>query len=644
MTETTAKKYFGEEEALGQTLRLDDTWDFIITAVIEDLPHNSHFQFDFLMPITIFNEIGGNLENWNLWAFHTYVLLDEPANHQLVSAKIADVITRNNDRLPSRLFLQPLTDIHLKSEFEGDVIGLGDITYIYLLSAIALFILVIACINFMNLTTAVASKRAKEVGMRKVVGAVKGNLIRQFLGESLLLTFIALLIALAMVELLLPVFNDLSSKQLSWNTIGVGKIIIGLVSIAIVTGFVSGSYPAFFLSSFQPVNVLKGTIRGYKGKSFFRKATVIFQFTLSVSLIISTIVVYNQLRFIGNKKLGFDKENLVYINTAGQLGIPPRFESVKQEFMNIPGVEGVTSILQLPPDVYYVTNNLNWEGRDNDKQEMIRFIATEQDFADVFKVPVLQGRSFSRDFPADTASILINQSAAKLMGYDNPLGKQVTAPNQDQEINTFTIIGVVEDFHFRSLHEEVTPLVVFLNNQFFNYIVLRINMDDVAVTMAQLRKITKEVLPEFPLDFRFLDEDFDAAYRAEQRLGSLARYATLLAIFISCMGLFGLASHTAEQRTKEIGVRKVLGASVSNVVLHLSKEFAFWVIIANLIAWPLAYYAMNQWLENFAYRIDLELSTFVLAGVLALVIAFITVSFQAVKAATANPVDALRYE
>ncbi len=645
MTETTAKKYFSEDEAVGQTLRLDDTWDFIITAVIEDIPRNSHFQFDFLMPNTIFNEIGGDLENWNFWTFHTYVLLDEQANYRDVSAKIGDLIVRHNEQLPSRLFLQPLTDIHLKSKFERDVVGLSDITYVYLLSAIAVFILLIACINFMNLTTAIAGKRAKEVGLRKVVGAVRGNLIRQFLGESILLSFIALVVALAIVEALLPVFNDLLAKELTLHLLDSGKVFLWLLAIAILTGIVSGSYPAFFLASFQPATVLKGSQKSKSGKTWFRRITVIFQFTLSVALIISTLVVYNQLKYISNKKLGFDKDHLVYINCAGQMGVPPKFDSVKQEFLKIPGAKGVTSILQLPPDIYYVANNFGWQGKDPENTEYIRFASTSDDFTDVFQIPVTRGRSFSRDFLGDSASVLINETAAKVMGYDNPLGKQITAPNiQTQKINTFTIVGVLEDFHFRSLHEQVAPLVVFRNTNFFNYIVVRIITEDITGTMAQLRKTTKEVLPEFPLDFRFLDEDYDILYRTEYRLGSLAQYSTLLAILISCLGLFGLASYTVEQRTKEIGVRKVLGASVSNIVLHLSKEFAFWVIIANIIAWPVAYYAMNRWLENFAYRINVEWWTFVTAGVLAFVIAFITVSFQAIKAATTNPVDALRYE
>jgi ABC-type antimicrobial peptide transport system permease subunit len=639
LTRSTARKYFGEEDPLGQRLLLDNRFDFAVTGVIEDIPHNSHMQFDFMVPIQLFEEFGMPLQNWDNWMFHTYLLLGEGASYRDLDPKIADLIDKNTEQTHSRIYLQPLKDIHLRSHFENDVPGQGDILYVYLFSAIVLFILIIASINFMNLATARASRRAKEVGLRKVVGASRLQLILQYLGEAVLTSFAALLLAILLVEMLLPVFNELSDKRLSLDLFNNGQIAGRLFFIAFVTGIISGSYPAFFLSSFKPVRVLKGMKETGRGKSTFREVCVIIQFAISIALVISSIVVYFQMRYISNKNLGFEKDQLIYLHIAGQPGALQQYETLKNEFLKIPGVLDISKVSQLPPNISVAPNDINWEGRNPDENPLIRYVSVSHNFTDIFKIPLTRGRSFSREFFTDSTAVLINETAAGMMGFENPLDKQLSLGEAK-----FPIIGVMEDFHLRSFREEISPLVVGITANFYNYIVLRIGEENIHQIMADLEAARSRILPEFPISFRFLDEDYQALYRAEQRLGKLAYYSTALAIFIACLGLFGLASFTAVQRTKEIGIRKALGASVSGIVLLLSKEFAKWVLLANIIAWPVAWFAMNNWLENFAYRIDMAWWIFVMSGALALVIALLTVGYQAVRAANANPVDSLRHE
>jgi predicted permease len=638
LTESTAKKYFGDEDPLGQRLLLDNRFDFAVTAVIKDIPHNSHMQFDFMVPIQLFEEFGFPLQNWDQWMFHTYLLLEKQATYRNLDAKISDLINRNSEQARSRIYLQPLEDIHLRSRFENDVLGQGDIMYIYLFSALVLFILIIASINFMNLSTARANRRAKEVGLRKVVGANRFQLILQYLGESILMSFAALALAILLVKLSLPVFNELSDKQLSLNLFDNWQMLGWLLLIAFITGIVSGSYPAFFLSSFKPVKVLKGVKESGRGKSVFREVCVIIQFTISISLVISSIVVYHQLRYISNKKLGFEKDQLIYLNIAGQPGVLQQYENLKNEFLKIPGVLDVSKVSQLPPNVNVAPNNINWEGKNPDENTLIRFISASFNFTDIFKIPLTRGRTFSREFSTDSTAVLINERASRVMGMEDPVGKELTVGEAK-----FPIIGVMEDFHLRSFREEISPLIVGITANFYNYIVVRTGEGNIYQIMKDLKETRSQVLPEFPINFRFLDEDYEALYRAEQRLGKLAYYSTALAILISCLGLFGLASFMAEQRTKEIGIRKVLGASVSGIVLLLSREFAKWVLLANLIAWPLAWLLMQRWLQDFVYRINISWWIFVLAGGMALLIAFVTVGYQAIKAALADPVESLRY-
>jgi putative ABC transport system permease protein len=637
LTESTAKKYFGDEDPLGKTLVLDDQFNFIVNGIMKDVPANSHMQFDFLVSVYFWEELNIDLQTWVNFRFYTYIQLDEKVDYVSFAENITGVINEHNDFFTSYAHLQPFNDIHLFSSYEQDLAGHGDVTYVYLFSAIALFILLIACFNFINLSTARANKRAKEVGLRKVVGAFKSNLILQFLGESIVLSFLALFFALILTDLLLPYYNELSGKTLYIsNSL---ELIISIIGIALFTGFVSGSYPAFFLSSFQPSRTLKGSISQGKRNSIVREFTVIVQFTLSIILIIATLLVYRQLNYISEMKLGFTKEHVLYLNFSGQVPIMQRYESIKNELLGTRGVVAVEKVSQIPPNITAGIDSVSIIGSGSEDAIFMNLVSGGYDLKKTFDFEIKEGRYFSREFGADTNGVVINETAAARFGDPDPIGKQIRFFN-----TTRTIIGIVKDFHLQSIREEISPTAIVTNPDFANYLVLRIQSHNITSTLDNLNNTLSNILPDYSQGFRFLDDDFDALYRAEMRLGKLTNYSTILAIIISCMGLLGLASHSAQQRTKEIGIRKTLGASNSGIVVLFSKEFTKWVIIANVIAWPVSYYLMNRWLENFVYKIDISYWVFILAGVISLLIAMITVSSQAIKASLANPVESLRDE
>ncbi len=637
LTESTAKKYFGDEDPLGKTLILDDNFNFIVNGIMKDVPDNSHMQFDFLVSVYFWEELNIDLQTWVNFRFYTYIQLADNVDNTAFAKQIEGIINEHNDDFTSRVYLQPFKDIHLYSTYENDLASHGDITYVYLFSAIALFILVIACFNFINLSTARANKRAKEVGLRKVVGAFKSNLVLQFLGESVVLSFIALFFALILTDLLLPFYNELSGKNLYLS--GNIELIISIIGIALFTGLVSGSYPAFFLSSFQPSKTLKGSISQGKRNSVTREFTVIVQFTLSIILIIATLLVYRQLNYISEMKLGFNKEQVLYLNLSGQPQIMQRYESLKNELLANSGVISVEKVSQIPPNITFGVDSVRIVGGGSEDSFFCNMIFSGYDFKETFDFEMRNGRYFSREFGSDTNGVVINETAASLLGDPDPIGKEIRFFN-----STRTILGVVKDFNFRSIREEIGPLLIVMNPSFAAYLAVKISSENINQTLEGLNGKLRIILPDYSADFRFLDADFDALYRAEMRLGKITNYSTLLAIIISCMGLFGLASHSAQQRTKEIGIRKTLGASNSGIIVLFSKEFTKWVVIANLIAWPVAYYLMSRWLQNFVYRIDISYWVFILAGVISVFIAMITVSSQAIKASLANPVDSLRDE
>jgi putative ABC transport system permease protein len=639
LTEEMAKKYFGDEHPIGKILKADDQYDFLVTGIMEEFPLNSHFRYDFLIPFIFGRELKYTVDNWRNSQFSTYVQVQEGISYQEVVQKISGYLyEKPTIEKDAKLNLQPLERIHLYSNYEFDRPH-GDITYVTIFSLIAFFILLIACINFMNLTTARSANRAREVGMRKVAGAYRRDLVRQFFGESILLAFIALIFAVGIVVLLLPVFNDLAAKELSFGISGNVHALLVLVGIALLTGIIAGSYPALFLSAFQPAIVLKGTLHSGTRGSIFRKVLVVLQFSLTILLIVCTTIVYNQMNFMRNRKLGYHKEYLVYAALRGDMR--QQFDVVKEELLKNPNILDVTSSGNTPTYGYNFSNSLwRWEGQDPDEEILMRASFIDYNYFETFGMEIIEGRSYSKEFSTDpTEALIVNEEAVKVMGMESPLGKQLGIGD-----NQAKIIGVVKNYHFRSLKQEIEPLILILNPQNCWALFARLNSEDVSKTIGHMEKIWGQFAPGYPFNYRFMDEAIDNLYRSEQQIGTLFGYFSILAIFISCLGLFGLASFMAEQRTKEIGIRKVLGATVSNILLLLSKEFAKWVLIANLIAWPVAYYAMNRWLQGYAYRINIALWSFILAAVLALAIALFTVSYQAVRAATANPADALRYE
>jgi ABC-type antimicrobial peptide transport system permease subunit len=632
ITERTATKYFGNEDPLGKTFTVNNRTKLSVTGVIKNIPANSSLTFDILAPVKIFGE-----EKLNSWALESgsFILLQKNASPDVLQEKIVGITMEYDKRTNETVttHIQPFSRIHLYSLGGG-----GNIIYIYIFSTIAVFILLIACINFMNLSTARGSTRAKEVGMRKVVGARRNNLINQFFGESLLLSIVSLLIAMALVYLFLPAFNNLAQKSMKLDLGRNLPILLGLLGITLFTGIVSGSYPALFLSSFRPSNVIKGANLTRSSKPLLRKILVVTQFSIAIVLIIGTIVTAKQLNYIRNKELGFNRQHVISLPMNPVLR--ESYEAFKSETLNHHSVIHVTSAQNRPTQVGNI-NPVYWEGRGPEQYETMRFITCDHDYIKTFEMELVDGRDFSRDFPTDIQNYIVNEEAIKFMGLEDPVGKLFSIWENEGQI-----IGVVKNFHSRPLHNEIEPLVLTLaqNNWGPNYVFLRIGPENISQTLDDLAKTWKKFAPNYPFDFQFLDEAFEQLYRTDQRTGTIFKYFAILAVFISCLGIFGLAAFTAELRTKEIGIRKVLGASLSGIVSLISREFVMLLTLANVIAWPIAYFLMKRMLNNYAYRTNITLWIFLIAGVLAYSIALLTVSFQAIKAARTDPARALRYE
>ncbi len=638
ITEDMAKKYFGNEEPMDKIISIGI--DFKVTGVIKNLPHHSHLHFDCIFPIINMEDMWSeNFEDWERIVFYTYVQLQKSGYVNNFSQKISNVVKNHYPESNiNKIFLQPLRETHLYSTFQWDLDNYkqGNISYVYIFTLTALCILFIACINFMNLSTARSSIRAKEIGVRKVTGAFRMDIIKQFFGESILLSFISLFFAIFLTYLFLPVFNKLSDKQLILDFSSNIEFIIGLTAITILTGVISGSYPALFLSSFQPSRVLKDlSLTGKSSRSTLRKILVITQFSFTIILILSTTVIYNQLDYIRNRDLGFDKDHIIY---AAEGPFRNKPEAVKSELLKNPSILHVT--YSRPPNGKpWAESNFNWEGKNPSEMIVMYTNVVDYDYLKTFKMEMVEGRFFSRDFAVDTSNYVINEAAAKAMGIVSPVGKLFS--HGEREGN---IIGVIKDFHLSSLHSEIEPLVLEMSHE-PHHISIKITATNLPETISYIERVWEKLSGgKDPLSYEFLDETIDNFYRTEKKIGLVFRYFTLLVIFISCLGLFGLSSFTAEQRTKEIGIRKVLGASVSGMVMLLSKEFTKWVLLANIIGWPVSYFIMNHWLRNFAYRTNIGWWTFLLAGMMTLFIALLTISYQSIKAATANPVESLRYE
>lgn len=635
ITQDIADKYFENEDPINKILIFDNSDQYVVTGVIESITSNTHFRFNIILPFNyITGRPGYDENNWQSSYISTYVKLAESADVDFVNDKMSQLMKKHRADSETELYLQPLIDIHLHSFY-----GSGDILYIYIFSATALFVLIIACINFMNLSIVRSAKRAKEIGMRKVVGAHRKHIIMQFFGESLLMTFVAFILALIIVTILLPQFNTLSGKQVFLNTISnFGNLLLGLFFIMIFTGFFAGSYPALLLSSFRPIRTIRGALSIGSKSVNFRRMMVLIQFSISIFLIIATIIIKSQLSYLQNLNLGWDKEHLIYLNSNDK--ILPKYGALKNKLDNDSRILGVTLSRQLPGRFGNTTGTLRWEGKDPDFSLAAHFNSVSYDFSKTLGVEMSSGRSFSKDFPSDTANaIVINREFEKAMGMEPAVGKPLWISDQQ-----FTVIGVMKNFHIQSARNMIEPAMLFLDPQGTRYIFIRIKPENIASTMSFITETWKTFLPDFPMEYSFMDETYNNLYRAAERMSLLFSYFTTLSIIIACLGLFGLGSFIAEQRTKEVGIRKVLGASVSGLFLLLSKELTKWVLFANLISWPIAWYATNRWLQSFVYRTEIKWWIFFLAGSLALFIALMTVSYQTIKAARANPINSLKYE
>ncbi|MXY47727.1 MAG: FtsX-like permease family protein [Gemmatimonadetes bacterium] len=650
ISEDLAFKYFGTEDPVGKVVNLDNRWDFMVTGVMKNIPTNSHMRPDMFVSYTTMNVIG----SWDLgdWEFHrnlyTYIRLRENVSPSDFEAKLPAFLERHagdqyrESGISLRPSLQPLVDIHLYSNRESEHEPNGDIRYVALFLIITFLILIIACINFINLATARSKMRAREVGVRKVMGANRLQLIRQFLGESVLMAVLAAIVAVILVKLALPGVNEIAGKQLALpltDWIVLAALALGTA----VIGLAAGSYPAAYLSGFLPAVVMKGNPETGKKGLGMRQVLVVIQFSMSIFLLVSTAVIHDQLEFIQTKRLGFDKEHVMVVPITGSHQVP-NTPVLKQRLSGMPGVVGVATTTGVPGMRVLPIMEVRPDGMPPEDHLMMATLHVDENFLDVMDIDVVAGRNFSPDWGTDTTGgVLLNETAVRNLGWGAPidaLGRQFERLSFEGVVPG-RVIGVVRDFHLRTIHEEIEPAAI-MTSTYHIFVLIRIAPDNIPETIGRIEEVWRDVDPRFPLDYTFLDEDFDALYRTDHQLGEIFAVFAFLAIFVACLGLLGLASFSIQQRTREIGIRKVVGSSVSGIVVLLSKDFMKYVILANLIAWPLAYFVMVNWRQNYAYAAALDFTWFLAAGFVALVIAWLTIGVHAVKASRRNPVNALR--
>ena len=653
ITKEMAQKYFGDVDPIGKILSFDGKRDIEVVGVVKAWPANSHWRFDMLA--SLISTRSATDDSWWSNYIYTYFKIREGTNIEVVLPKINELVRRKKnvsfaqilgmereewEALGNRsgYYATPIRDIYLRSTTQDNVGTVGDIRYVYLFAVIGFFILFVACVNFMNLTTARSAVRAKEIGMRKVLGSSKRSLIFQFLIESILITLFAMFIAVVAIELLLPYFNNLTDKALNMNFAGVATIPI-LLLMVIVVGLMSGGYSAISLASFKILTVIKGSLFNGKSKTWFRNVLVLFQFSVSILVIVCTIIAYNQMNYIKNKKLGFDKEQLLIIDRASTIG--DDLGTFKEELLKNPAIQYASATYHIPGTE---AGGQSFRTEDSAPEELLdlTLLCGDYDYLDAMGIKLVAGRYFSEEIHSDSNNVVVNATAVKLMGFTDAIGKKILVPNSEEGL---IIIGVVEDFHISSLHKEIEPIILLHpGSGWDHYLAVRIQPQNVSATLEFIEAKWNEFTGDQPFEYFFMDSFFDNLHKSEQRTGQFFTIFAALTIFIACLGLFGLAAFTAEQKTKEIGVRKVLGASVPSIVSILLKQFTRWVILANIIAWPIGYFIMKSWLQNFAYHIDLKVGYFLLSGIITLLIAVITVSYLAVNAANKNPVKALNYE
>jgi putative ABC transport system permease protein len=650
-TETAARKYFGNEDPLGKTIEIERMGPHIVSGVIKDIRANSHFTFDFLISTRTIG--GGNLdENWGFYNFYTYIKLKPNTSVATVEPKIKALFKKYQPDNSNIYYTQALTDIHLKSNLKWELKPNSDTTYVYVFATIALFVIIIGSINYVNLVTAKSSLRAREIGVRKVVGAERWSLIRQFLIESIVTVFLATLLALALAQIILPAFNNITQKELALFSGNHQLVLMLVISFTLFIGLLAGLYPAFYLSGFRPAFVLKGINTSGKNTITLRKSLVVLQFVISVVLIVGSLVINNQMKYMQSAKLGFDKEHVVVLNNVERSN---NTEAFKDELRNIPGVKNLSGADGMIGGQNW-TNDFRLKGSENG--QLVNFLSVGYDFLDVMGMTLKEGRGFSTQYPADSlnngtgtsleqviGSVILNEKAVKDLAVPTPSVGQLLVWSTDADTTYYIkVVGVVEDFHFTTLRNEIKPFAFVMSNNRMNTLAVKVDTKDLNATLAKMQSKWQSMFPERPFDYYFLDESINKLYKADQNFKSMFSYFTIIALIIACLGLFGLAAFTAEQRTKEISIRKVLGATVSSIVAMLSKDFLKLVIVASVIALPIAWFIMHKWLEDFSYRINISWWVFVVGSACAFIIALLTVSFQAIKAAISNPVKSLRTE
>ena len=638
ISQSEAKKLFGEEHPIGKTVEINNYQNFEVSGVMKDAPGNSSITATAVIPFTALVKMRGDstiLNDWNNWNYFTFVLL--PQNHdisvinpkfQAGMDKIAnETLGFNNVELG--MFLRPFSELYFNQNIRYDNLNKGNKTFITIYSVIAIFILIIAVVNFINLSTAMAFRRAKEVGLKKVIGATRNSLIRQYLAEAILLSLVALLIAILLFEILLPEFNRLTQANLNFTLLNQPQTILAFIAFALAVGILSGLYPAVYLTKFEPAEVIKGGVTKGKGGSLLRKTLIVFQFTVSIGIIFSTLVIYSQMKFIRSKDMGFNKSNVVFFWGSGE--IPRNYAAFKNDLKQIPGVEFVSASNSIPGYV-----GMNWGRMVDTTERRIDALPVDHEFFEVYELEIVEGRRFEESIITDmNNTFVLNETAVKLFGLENPVGVRFA---------NGTVIGVVKDFSYISLHHPVGPLVLAYMPGWCGYVNVRISGHNTPETIGRMGEVWNRYAPDFPFNYRFLDDSIDRLYNKEKRLFELFMFFSGLAIFVACLGLSGLALFSTQQRTREVGVRKVFGSSVNGIVILLTGDFLRWVLLANIIAWPIAWFLMNRWLQNFAFRISIQWWMFVVAAALALLIALVTISWQALRAAMANPVEALKYE
>lgn len=634
LSESMAKQYFKDENPIGKTLRMQNQFDLEVVGVYKDLPETSSLDFEAIAPLELMVDIwGSKLDTWYNCAFYSYVLLEENTDVDAFAEKIQGIVKAHDEESNVDIITFPFKNDHLYSVSGSG----GRITTVRTFAAIAILILVIACINFMNLSTARASMRSREVGIRKVVGANRKTLIIQFFGEAIFLALLSHIIAMIIVELVLPGFNVLANKYIEVNYTNI-LFIAAIFFIIIFTGLLAGSYPALFLSSFNPIKVLKGSfIQGSTG-ALFRKILVILQFTVSVVLIICTIVILKQFKFFLDKDLGLNKDQVVYIDLQGPM--KERAETFMNDLKSNPNIVNMSLASHVPTGIWWNGSGWLWDGKPDDVDPLVTFLFPDYEFLNTFDIKMKEGRYFAPDYGMDSTSIIINHAFAKMIDSVSALNKTVSQP----EGTKYRIVGVVEDFHFKNLSRRLGPLMLFYEPNNFRKLFFKLDRNNYGVALNEIEEKFHAHYPDFPFQLRFLDQEFKDMYASTNRRAQIFGYFAFFAILISCLGLFGLAQFIAERKTKEIGIKKAFGASYKDILITLLKDFGLWIIISNIIAWPIAYYFMNNWLEDYPYQIKLSLSIFLIGTVISILIAALTVMYNTIKSARQNPITALKYE